>query len=88
MPASIFLMLATPSSVPLTCIALSRCPALPPPPPPADNCYFMFDLPGQVELFTMHGSLKAVCKHLADRAHMRLTAVHLVDAHLCTDASK
>uniref|UniRef100_A0A7S0RHC1 GPN-loop GTPase 2 n=1 Tax=Chlamydomonas leiostraca TaxID=1034604 RepID=A0A7S0RHC1_9CHLO len=53
-----------------------------------EGCYFLFDLPGQVELFTQHASLQAIVKTLTDRAHMRLAAVHLVDAHLCTDAPK
>lgn len=54
----------------------------------ADDHYFLIDCPGQVELFTVAGSLKAVLAHLADKLHHRLVAVQLVDAHLCTDASK
>lgn len=48
----------------------------------------LIDCPGQVELFTMHGSLQAVVRTLTARWHYRLTAVHLVDSHLCTDPSK
>lgn len=48
----------------------------------------MFDLPGQVELFTMHGSLQRILTTLTGQWSYRLTAMHLVDAHLCTDASK
>lgn len=96
--------------------------------PAAGGAYFLFDLPGQAELFMMHDNLKAIistitkvcgrrcslephsccqhahiCAHTCTRTHMRprthaptptqewhyrLTAVHLVDAHLCTEASK
>lgn len=50
----------------------------------------MFDCPGQVELFTAHSGLRRVIDHLTrEGPHaLRLAAVHLVDAHLCTDASK
>ena len=48
----------------------------------------MFDLPGQVELFMMHDNLKRILAVLCDDWHYRLTAVQLVDAHLCTDPSK
>lgn len=48
----------------------------------------LFDLPGQVELFMMHSSLQKICEALSKQAHFRLAAVHLVDSHLCTDASK
>ncbi|KAG5439968.1 hypothetical protein PCANB_000250 [Pneumocystis canis] len=39
--------------------------------------YILFDCPGQVELFTHHGSLQRI-----------LVVVHLVDAHYCADPSK
>ena len=50
--------------------------------------YFLFDCPGQVELFTSANSLKALVQHVAAAFHLRLACVHLVDAHLCTDAFK
>eukprot|EP00877_Chromochloris_zofingiensis_P014559 jgi/Chrzof1/9357/UNPLg00328.t1 len=53
-----------------------------------DNCYFIFDCPGQVELFTQHASFKHIVDALTQAAHYRLTAVHLVDAHLCTEPAK
>jgi hypothetical protein len=55
---------------------------------PAAGCYFLIDCPGQVELFTMHSSLKSILTTLTDGWSYRLTAVSLVDAHLCTDAAK
>lgn len=53
-----------------------------------EGCYFLFDCPGQVELFTLHESLKQIVHHLYNTLHYRLTAVHLVDAHLCSDPHK
>ncbi|KAG2446787.1 hypothetical protein HYH02_008347 [Chlamydomonas schloesseri] len=58
-----------------------------------EDYYFMFDCPGQVELFAVAGaqeggSLRAVLDWLANRRSYRLVAVQLIDAHLCTDPSK
>jgi len=51
--------------------------------------YFIFDCPGQVELYTHHQSLRNVIEWLTSKAvDIRLTAVHLVDSHYCSDASK
>uniref|UniRef100_H2ZDU9 GPN-loop GTPase 2 n=1 Tax=Ciona savignyi TaxID=51511 RepID=H2ZDU9_CIOSA len=51
--------------------------------------YFLFDCPGQVEINTHHTALKEVLDHLTSKeVEVRLTAVHLVDAHYCADASK
>lgn len=50
--------------------------------------YFLFDLPGQVELFFLHSSAKNVIMKLVKKLNLRLTAVHLVDAHLCSDPGK
>lgn len=36
----------------------------------------------------MHSSLRAILDTLTNKWAYRLTAVHLIDAHLCTDASK
>ncbi|NWZ72642.1 GPN2 GTPase, partial [Acrocephalus arundinaceus] len=49
--------------------------------------YFLFDCPGQVELYTHHGALKNVFAQLA-KWNFRLAAVHLVDSHYCTDPGK
>lgn len=53
-----------------------------------DNYYFLFDCPGQVELFMMHDNLKSILTTMTGAWSYRLTAVHLVDAHLCTSPSK
>ncbi|XP_042194808.1 GPN-loop GTPase 2 [Callorhinchus milii] len=49
--------------------------------------YFLFDCPGQVELYTHHSSVKNMVAQLT-KWNFRLAAVHLVDSHYCTDASK
>jgi len=49
--------------------------------------YFIFDLPGQVELYTHHDSLKNITETLT-KLNYRLCAVHLVDSHYCSDPSK
>ena len=51
------------------------------------NSYVLLDMPGQVELYTHHGSVRAVMHALAKQNH-RFTAVHLVDAHHCSDPAK
>ncbi|XP_050215016.1 GPN-loop GTPase QQT1 [Mercurialis annua] len=47
--------------------------------------YLLFDFPGQVELFFLHSNAKNVIMELIKKLNLRLTAVHLVDAHLCSD---
>lgn len=48
----------------------------------------MLDCPGQVELFQLHTGFKAMLQRLERELSLRLAAVQLVDAHLCTDAGK
>ncbi|PWN32186.1 uncharacterized protein FA14DRAFT_169066 [Meira miltonrushii] len=52
-----------------------------------DDAYVAFDLPGQVELSTNHGSLRRILERLQKR-DWRLVAVHLLDASHITDASR
>jgi len=49
--------------------------------------YFLFDCPGQVELYTHHNSVRNVVRQL-EKWDCRLAAVHLVDAHHCSDPTK
>ncbi|XP_006631334.2 GPN-loop GTPase 2 [Lepisosteus oculatus] len=51
------------------------------------DCYFLFDCPGQVELYTHQSSVKNIFARLAQWS-FRLTAVHLVDSHYCADPAK
>ncbi|XP_063238282.1 GPN-loop GTPase 2 [Bacillus rossius redtenbacheri] len=49
--------------------------------------YFLFDCPGQVELYTHHNSVKNVMEKLSSWG-LQLCTVHLVDAHYCNDPGK
>ncbi|KAL3867475.1 hypothetical protein ACJMK2_044677 [Sinanodonta woodiana] len=49
--------------------------------------YLLFDFPGQVELYTHHNSVRNILQEL-QKLDYRLVAVHLVDSHYCSDASK
>ncbi|KAF0976803.1 hypothetical protein FDP41_004098 [Naegleria fowleri] len=53
-----------------------------------DSYYVIFDMPGQIELYTHYNVVKDICDVLVNKWHFRLCAVNLVDAHHCTDASK
>lgn len=50
--------------------------------------YFIFDLPGQVELSTNHPALKRILETLEKQLGLRFVAVHLTDATHITDASR
>mmetsp|Transcript_6407 Transcript_6407/g.9329 ORF Transcript_6407/g.9329 Transcript_6407/m.9329 type:complete len:280 (+) Transcript_6407:52-891(+) len=50
--------------------------------------YFLFDCPGQVELFTVYDTMLNISKYLTDELQIRLTCVNLMDAHYCTDETK
>lgn len=52
------------------------------------SSYFIFDLPGQVELYTTDTSLLEIVEKLQKQFDFRLCTVHLVDAHYCTDKYK
>ncbi|XP_011868633.1 PREDICTED: GPN-loop GTPase 2 isoform X2 [Vollenhovia emeryi] len=46
--------------------------------------YFIFDCPGQVELYTHHKSVKQIAEKLSQNL-VKLCSVHLVDSHHCSD---
>jgi hypothetical protein len=50
--------------------------------------YFIFDCPGQSELYMCHHCFQSVVTAMTKTLHMNLTAVQLVDSHLCTGPSK
>ncbi|KAJ8458354.1 hypothetical protein OPV22_031280 [Ensete ventricosum] len=56
--------------------------------PLLEDHYLLFDFPGQVELFFLHSNAKNMITRLVKKLDLRLTAVHLVDAHLCCDPGK
>lgn len=49
--------------------------------------YFLFDLPGQVELYTHHAGMQAIVGKLV-KADYRLASVNLVDSFYVSDAAK
>ncbi len=50
--------------------------------------YVLLDCPGQAELYTTHDSLSELLGPLAKALDLRLVALHLVDAHHCSDPAK
>ncbi|CAK4742904.1 hypothetical protein LEN26_009667 [Aphanomyces euteiches] len=55
---------------------------------PLKDRYILFDFPGQVELYTHEESVHSLVHKLEKQLEFRLSVVHLVDAHHCTDSSK
>jgi GTPase SAR1 family protein len=49
--------------------------------------YLIVDCPGQVELFTVHNSLKNIIQ-LLEKRNIRLCIVNLMDSHYCIDPAK
>lgn len=52
------------------------------------DSYFVFDFPGQVELFINHDSVYRLLHRLEKELHLRLVAVHLADSTHCRDANR
>uniref|UniRef100_A0A6M2DI93 GPN-loop GTPase 2 n=1 Tax=Xenopsylla cheopis TaxID=163159 RepID=A0A6M2DI93_XENCH len=52
-----------------------------------ENKYFIFDCPGQIELYTHHTSVREIFSKLTVMNY-HLCAVHLVDSHYCSEPSK
>ncbi|KAJ4460141.1 putative GPN-loop GTPase 2 [Paratrimastix pyriformis] len=50
--------------------------------------YLLFDLPGQVELYTHHGVLPRLCTRLQKQFHIQLVCVHLVDSFHTSDSAR
>lgn len=49
--------------------------------------YFIFDLPGQIELYTHNTSVRNILKKF-EQFGFRLCAVQLIDSHYCSDPGK
>lgn len=49
--------------------------------------YFIFDCPGQVELYTHHQSMRNIFEKL-NKFGYHLCTVHLIDSHFCSDPHK
>jgi GPN-loop GTPase len=52
------------------------------------DTYFIFDLPGQVELYTHSTCVQNLLRTLVSSLEMKLTAVQLIDSLYCTDVTK
>jgi len=53
-----------------------------------DGEYLVIDCPGQAELYTSHEGLSTLLTPLIRSLDLRLVALHLVDAHHCSDPAK
>ncbi|GIQ80341.1 GPN-loop GTPase 2 [Kipferlia bialata] len=53
-----------------------------------EDCYVLFDLPGQVELFSCHTALRDIVRALQKDGGWELVTVHLCDSCLLIDTSK
>ncbi|GJQ88057.1 hypothetical protein Trydic_g12978 [Trypoxylus dichotomus] len=51
------------------------------------DSYLVFDMPGQVELYTHHNTIKNIFRKLEDLGY-HLCVVHMVDSHYCSDPMK
>ncbi|KAI4470864.1 xpa-binding protein 1-related [Holotrichia oblita] len=49
--------------------------------------YLLFDMPGQVELYTHHNSIRNIFSKLENYGY-HLCAVHMIDSHYCSDPVK
>ena len=54
----------------------------------SETSYLILDLPGQVELYTHSTCVQNLLQGMVKAWDLRLTAVQLMDAHYCTDATK
>ena len=52
-------------------------------PPP----YILFDCPGQIELYTHHGSMHRIIDALVKKLQLRLCCVNLMDSYYCANSS-
>jgi len=51
------------------------------------DSYLIFDMPGQVELYTHHSAIKNIFGKLQEIGY-QLCVVHMVDSHYCSDPTK
>lgn len=52
-----------------------------------EDSYLIFDLPGQVELYTHGSAVPRLLQELVKVLDLRLVAIQLIDAHYCTEPS-
>lgn len=51
------------------------------------NCYLLFDLPGQIELYLNSESMKKIVEHLkfSEKLNVDIVLCELFDSHYCYD---
>lgn len=49
--------------------------------------YILFDCPGQIELYTHHGSIHRIIEKLIQKFSIRLCCVNLIDSYYCSNSS-
>ena len=49
--------------------------------------YILFDCPGQIELYTHHGSIHRIIEQLTKQLEIRLCCVNLIDSYYCSNSS-
>jgi len=49
--------------------------------------YLLFDCPGQIELYTHHGSVHRIIEKLIKRIDLRLCSVNLIDSYYCSNST-
>jgi hypothetical protein len=55
----------------------------------AQDCnYFLIDCPGQIELFTTHGSFIEIIKRIINQFQINFVVINLIDSNLCSDPFK
>ncbi|XP_075250364.1 GPN-loop GTPase 2-like [Convolutriloba macropyga] len=52
------------------------------------HSYFIFDLPGQVELYTHDDSVQFIVEKLTEKFDLRLVCLNLIDSHYCSEPAK
>ena len=55
--------------------------------PNGNNIYLLFDLPGQVELYTHGTCVHKILHTLSKKLNLRLVVVQLIDSHYCTEVT-
>lgn len=53
----------------------------------SDEHFFIFDCPGQIELYSHHQSFQRICEALIKEFDFRLATVQLIDSYYCSDPS-
>ncbi|GAV03210.1 hypothetical protein RvY_13669 [Ramazzottius varieornatus] len=53
----------------------------------SDEHFFIFDCPGQIELYSHHQSFQHICEALIKEFDFRLATVQLIDSYYCSDPS-